>query len=154
MVEWVHQTIHNMIHTQKLCSKHDLPDGWIGVLMAVALGMRTTIHTTNHASPTQLVFGRDHFLNVNFEADWQYIQHCKQRMIVQNNKHENAKRTPHQYNIGNKVLVLANPNRKHGEDEYLSVPHMVTHVYDINTLRLRHETITVEPSTKHGIFGK
>jgi hypothetical protein len=63
MVEWVHQTIHNMICTQKLCSKHDLSNGWIGVLMAVALGMRTTIHTTNRASPTQLVFGCDHFLN-------------------------------------------------------------------------------------------
>jgi hypothetical protein len=29
--------------------------GWIGVLMAVALGMRATIHTTNRASPTQLI---------------------------------------------------------------------------------------------------
>jgi hypothetical protein len=140
MVEWVHQTIHNMIRTQKLCSKHDLPDGWIGVLTAVALGMHATIHTTNHTSPTQLVFGCNHFLNVNFEANWQYIKQCKQHMIVQNNKHKNAKGAPHQYNIGNKVLVLADPNRKHGEDEYLSVPHTVTHVYGNNTLRLRHET--------------
>jgi NADH:ubiquinone oxidoreductase subunit len=140
MVERVHQTIHNMIRTQKLRSKHDLPDGWIGVLTAVALSMRATIHTTNRASPTQLVFGRDHFLNVNFEANWQYIKHRKQRMIVQNNKRENAKRAPHQYNIGDKVLVLADPNRKHGEDEYLPAPHTVTHVYGNNTLRLRHET--------------
>jgi hypothetical protein len=116
------------MHTQNLCSKHDLPDGWIGVLMAVVLGMHATIHTTNHASPTQLVFGCNHFLNVNFKADWQYIKHCKQCMIVQNNKCKNAKRTPHQYNIGNKVLVLANPSWKHGEDEYLPVPHTVTHV--------------------------
>jgi hypothetical protein len=53
---------------------------------------------------------------------------------------QNAKRTPHQYNIGDKVLVLADPNQKHGEDEYLPAPHMVTHVYDNNTLQLRHET--------------
>jgi NADH:ubiquinone oxidoreductase subunit len=86
------------------------------------------------------VFGRDHFLNVNFEANWQYIKQCKQRMIVQNNKRENAKRAPHQYNIGDKVLVLADPNQKHGEDEYLSAPHTVTHVYGNNTLWLRHET--------------
>ncbi|ESQ10401.1 MAG: hypothetical protein N838_35560 [Thiohalocapsa sp. PB-PSB1] len=84
MVERAHQTIHNMIRTQNLRSKHDLPNGWIGVLTAVALGMRATIHTTNRASPTQLMFGRDHFLNVNFEANWQYIKHRKQRMIVQN----------------------------------------------------------------------
>jgi hypothetical protein len=103
--------------------------------------MRATIHTTNHASPTQLMFGCNHFLNVNFEANWQYIKHCKQRMIVQNNKRKNVKqRTPHQYNIGDKVLVLADPNWKHGEDEYLPAPHTVTHVYGNNTLRLRHET--------------
>jgi hypothetical protein len=102
--------------------------------------MHATIHMTNHASPTQLVFGCNHFLNVNFEADWQYIKHCKQCMIVQNNKHKNAKRTPHQYNIGDKVLVQADPSCKHGEDKYLPVPHMVTHVYDNNTLWLRHET--------------
>jgi hypothetical protein len=81
-----------------------------------------------------------HFLNVNFEANWQYIKHRKQHMIVQNNKRENAKRAPHQYNIGDKVLVLADPNRKHGEDEYLPAPHTVTHVYGNNTLRLRHKT--------------
>ena len=110
MVEHAYQTIHNMIYTQILHSKHDLPDGWIGVLMAVALGMCATIHTTNCDSPTQLMFGHNHFLNVNFEADWQYIKHCKQCMIVQNNKRKNAKRTSHQYNIGNKVLVLADPS--------------------------------------------
>jgi hypothetical protein len=63
----------------------------IGVLMAVVLGMCTTIHTSNHTSPTELMFGRDHFLNVNFEANWQYIKHHKQRMIVQNNKRKNVK---------------------------------------------------------------
>ena len=136
----MHQTIYNMICTQKLRSKHNLPDGWIGVLMAVALGMRTTIHTTNHASPTQLVFGHNHFLNVNFKADWQYIKHCKQCMIVQNNKCKNTKQTPHQYNIGDKVLVFANPSWKHGDNKYLPAPHTVTHMYDNNTLWLRHET--------------
>ena len=80
MVECAHQTIHNMIHTQNLQSKEDLLNGWIGVLMAVALGMHATIHMSNHASVTQLVF--DYFLNVNFKADWQYIKHYKQHMIV------------------------------------------------------------------------
>jgi hypothetical protein len=56
MVECAHQTIHNMIHTQNLQSKHGLPDGWIGVLMAVALSMHATIHTTNCTSPTKLAF--------------------------------------------------------------------------------------------------
>jgi hypothetical protein len=72
---------------QNLQSKEDLPDDWIGVLTALALGICATIHMTNCASPTQLVFGCNHFLNINFEADWQYI---KQNMIVQNNKCKNT----------------------------------------------------------------
>ena len=57
---------------QTLKKKEDLPDGsWTGILMAVMLGMHATIHMTDWASPTQLVFGQDHFLNVNFKANWQ-----------------------------------------------------------------------------------
>jgi hypothetical protein len=72
MVEHAHQTIHNMICTNNLCSKEDLPIGWIGVLTAVALGMHATIHTISCASPTQLVLGCNHFLNVNFEVTSQF----------------------------------------------------------------------------------
>jgi hypothetical protein len=96
--------------------------------------MYATIHTTNRAFPTQLVFRHDHFLNINFKADWQYIKYHKQCMIVQNNKHKNAKQAPHQYTMKDKVLVQADPSWKHGEDEYLPVPHKVTHVYDNKTL--------------------
>jgi hypothetical protein len=32
--------------------------------------------------------------DVNFEANWQYIKHRKQRMIVQNNKRKNASELP------------------------------------------------------------
>jgi hypothetical protein len=44
---------------------------WDGILSALGFAMRATVHTTNRASPAQLVFGRDAMLNVNFEANWQ-----------------------------------------------------------------------------------
>jgi hypothetical protein len=58
--------------------------------------MRATYHTTMQATPTQLVFGRDHMLNTKFEANWTYICERKQQIIRQNNIKENAKRIPHQ----------------------------------------------------------
>ena len=139
MVERAHQTIHTLIQSQGIKGKRDLPDGWSGILGAVALGMRATVHTTNRATPSQLVFGRDHFLSVNFEADWQYIKERKQAMIRQNNQRENSKRKPHTYQVNDQVLVKLNPSRKHGEARYKG-PYRVTRVNDNGTLELEQGT--------------
>ena len=61
-------------------------DGFSGILAAIAFAMQAMVHTTMQATPTQLVFNRDVIHNVHFEADWQYIKDCKQRLICQNNK--------------------------------------------------------------------
>ena len=97
--------------------------------------MRSTVHTTNQATPTQLVFGRDACLNVSFEADWQYIKARKQKLIQQNNKRENDKRVPHEYHVGDRVLVLQAPNRKHGKDRYAG-PYVIQRVNDNGTVTL------------------
>ena len=101
MVERAHQTIHNLIATQgDQVQRMTSPDGsWDGILSAVGFAMRATIHTTMRATPAQLVFNRDAIHNTRFEADWQYIKQRRQRQIVQNNDRENAKRTPHTYQV-------------------------------------------------------
>ena len=78
-------------------------------------------------------------LNVSFEANWQYIKERKQKLIVQNNMRENEKRRSHEYKVGDKVLVLQNPNRKHGEDRYKG-PYKIQNVYDNGTVRLLQGT--------------
>ena len=55
-------------------------------------------------------------LNVSFQADWEYICDRKQKLIIQNNKRENNKRLEHTYSVGDKVMLLDPPNRKHGAD--------------------------------------
>jgi hypothetical protein len=141
MVERAHQTIHNMIRTQRIKGAQDLPkdDPWSGLLSAVAFAMRATVHTTTQATPTQLVFNRDALHNVRFEADWKYIKDRKQRLIVQNNKRENAKRKPYTYHVNDTVMVLQDPNRKHGDDRYKG-PYTVHAVNDNGTLTLRQGT--------------
>ena len=71
IVERVHQTIGNMIRTW-FVDDPDLDDKnpHAGLLSAVAFATRATIHTTLNATPSQLVFGRDAMLNMEFEADW------------------------------------------------------------------------------------
>jgi len=85
--------------------------------------------------PTQLVFGCDAMLNATFQADWQFIRERKQRLIIQNNKHENAKRKPHAYNVGDVVVVKAGKGRKHGSNPYLE-PMRITQAHDNGTVKL------------------
>ncbi len=140
MVERAHQTIHNMIRTNQIRDKRDLVfESWSGILSALGFAMRATVHTTNRATPSQLVFGRDAMLNVNFEANWQYIKDRKQKLILQNNKRENTKRIPHEYQVGDQVMVLQEPNRKHGADRYKG-PYSINHVYDNGTVKLTQNT--------------
>jgi hypothetical protein len=88
------------------------------------------------------VFGRDAIHNTNFTANWQYIKERKQRLIIQNNKRENATRTPHAYSVGDQVLVHQDPNRKHGRD-YNAGPYSITRVND-------NGTVTLQQGMPHG----
>jgi hypothetical protein len=42
---------------------------------------------------------------VQFEANWQYIKECKQRLIIQNDKRKNAKWAEHTHAIGDNVVL-------------------------------------------------
>ena len=129
-----------MVRTFGLKDARDLGDyGWKGILAAVRQAMRSTVHTTTRATPSQLVFNRDAILNISFEADWQYIKERKQRLIVQNNRRENAKRIEHTYNVEDKVMIRQDPSRKHGSALYKG-PYTVTRVYDNGTVKLARAT--------------
>jgi hypothetical protein len=101
--------------------------------------MRATVHTTMRATPMQLVFGRDAIHNVRFQADWQYIKERRQKLIIQNNERENAKRTPHTYQQGDQVMILQYQHRKYGQPKYTG-PHTIDRVNDNGTVRLRQDT--------------
>jgi transposase InsO family protein len=77
IIERIHQVVGDMIRVQNIRDKHDLDKdfGRTGVLSAIRQAVRSLVHTTTRATPTQyLVFGRDALLNVSFQADWDYIK--------------------------------------------------------------------------------
>ena len=84
----------------------------------------------------QLVFGRDAILNIQFKANWKLIKERKQQLIKQNNKRENSKRAPHQYQVGDEVLIKQDQNTKFGTDPYKG-PYTITDVRNNGTVRLR-----------------
>ena len=137
IVERVHQTVHNMVRSFEVRSRKELDEtyGWLGILSAVRRAVNSTVHTTLRATPAQLVFGRDALLNISFQADWEYIKERKQKLILQNNKRENAKRKPYTYGEGDQVMILQDPNRKYGEPLFKG-PYTVTQVYNNGTVQL------------------
>jgi hypothetical protein len=150
ILERVHKVLHNMVQVLELKVARDLPDyGWTSILSAIRQAIRSTVHTTSRATPTQLVFSRDAILNVSCEANWQYIKERKQRLIVQNNKCKNATHIPHQYNVGDRVMVRLHPNRKQGTDQSKG-PFTVTQVYDTGTVKLSRATPAGGAAMRHG----
>ena len=140
VVERIHQVVHQMIRSQEIGGKEDydaLPFGWDGILAAIRRAVNSTVHTTTEATPTQLVYGRDALLNISFQANWEYIKQKKQKVILQNNKRENATRIPHQCSVGDRVMVKQQPNRKHGGPRHKG-PYTITQVNDDNgTVKLQ-----------------
>ena len=94
-----------------------------GLSTTTAFAIRCTYHTTLHSTPGQLVFGRDMIFNIQHAANWDIIRQHKQKMINQNNARENAKRIPHQYKAGDKVMLHTGTENKY-EQPY-SGPHTI-----------------------------
>jgi len=140
IVERVHQTIGNMIRTWFVDDPElDETNPYAGLLSAVANATRATFHTTLNATPSQLVFGRDAMMNVEFKADWTSIRNRKQKRIDENNRRENAKRKEHKFSIGDQILIKTDPNRKYGQNAYKG-PYRIIRVNDNGTLRYQNGT--------------
>ena len=118
----------------------DGPAPYTGLLTAVALATRATVHTTMNATLCQLVFGQDAFLRMEFQADWNTIRARKQARINENNVRENQKRIPHTYNVGDRILIKNNPKQKFGTNAYAG-PYLVTEVRNNGTIRYRKGNI-------------
>ena len=113
---------------------------WEGILAATMYAMKATYHTTLKATPMQLVFGRDAILNTKFEADWKVISQNKQEMINKNNQRENARRLPHQYKKGDKILHQADWHYKFGSDPY-SGPFTIRKVNNNGTVVIKKDSV-------------
>ena len=136
IVERVHQVIGNIIRTFELQTNYlDEDDPWKGILSATAFAIRCTYHTTLHSTPGQLVFGRDMIFNIKHTANWEVIRQHKQKLIQTNNKKENAKRIPHKYSAGDKVMLHKGTENKY-EQPYTG-PHKIIATYPNGTVTLQ-----------------
>ena len=119
VLERIHQVIGNMIKTFRIYDREylDEQNPWSGILSAIMFGIRATYHTTLEATPMQLVFQRDAILPIDYQPDWNKIQINKRKRIELNDARENKSRIPHEYKVGDMILITRNKRSKHGERE-------------------------------------
>ena len=136
VLERIHQVIGNMIKTFRIYDREDLDeqDPWSGILAAIMFGVRATYHTTLEATPMQLVFKRDAILPIDYQPDWNKIQNNKRKRIELNNARENKSRIPHEYKVGDMILITRNKRSKHGEREK-DGPYPIVQVNNDGTVR-------------------
>ena len=73
--------------------------------------------------------------NIKHEANWKAINERKQRIIAKNNKYENSKRLPHDYKVGDKVLLERHDARK--MERPYDGPYKITQVYTNGTVTIK-----------------
>jgi hypothetical protein len=74
-------------------------------------------------------------LNIKHEANWEYIRSRKQKIIEKNNKAENRKRIPHEYTVGDKVLLKRGNENKY-EAPYQG-PYTILKINENGTVRMK-----------------
>ena len=74
-------------------------------------------------------------LPIKFEADWALIEQQKQNNINNSNLRENKSRVPHEYKVGDKVL-LQKPGLLRKMTTPYSGPYEVSHVFTNGTLSI------------------
>ena len=106
IIERIHQVIANMLCTSNPITDSESTKFRIQQqLHATQWAINSTYHTTLKASPAQLVFGRDMIMSTTYLANWAAIQHRKQEVTNAANKQENKHRIPHEYHVGDKILI-------------------------------------------------
>ena len=79
-------------------------------------------------------------LNIKHEADWELIRQRKQEMINKNNLRENSKRTPYEYQAGQKVLLKTGTEYKWEKPQ--EGPYNILEVFKNGTVRLQKGPVT------------
>jgi transposase InsO family protein len=137
IIERVHQVLGNALRNFEI-EKRELDEHqpWDEFLSSAAFAIRSTHHTTLGASPAQLVFNRDMFLPIQFVADWTNIRLKRQKEINKSNSRENKSRIPHEYKIGDRIL-LTTPGILPKLISPRTGPYAVVNVHDNGTVTIR-----------------
>ncbi len=108
IIERMHKVLADMLRVQ-LTSKHEKEDPVKDLTSAAAYAIRATVHGVTKFTPAQLVYSKDMILRTTIEAKVELVRQRREAALRVNNARENKRRIHHEYQPGDKILILANP---------------------------------------------
>merc|ERR1712032_1463102 len=100
ILERIHQVLADCLRTFELDDAEideDEEDPFDEYLSSASYAIRCAFHSTHGHSPGELVFGRDMFMPVERNIDWEAIKERKQKAIRKSNQREKSKRIDYKY---------------------------------------------------------
>ena len=131
-----------MIRTRDLNMSETVEDTMIeDFLVDAAWAIRSTYHTVLKSTPGAAIFGKDMLFDIPYVADWNVIGKHRQEQVESTNRRENKSRLPHDYAIGDKVLIKKDGILRKAEDKYEG-PYTITQVHCNGTVRIQRGSIS------------
>ena len=135
----MHQTVGNilrtLVHVHRPKDYNEAADLVDDALATANHTLRAASHSTLKATPGSVAFGRNMLLNIPFQADLYALQKRRQLLIDRNLLRANNKRRAHDYQPGEKVLMLDDKADK--LDPPAIGPYPITKVHTNGTVTLR-----------------
>ncbi len=135
---------------EQLCStifEHDWQDDIDTLIQACAYALRATAPSNKPYSPAQLAFGCDMLFWQTIIVDWERVKAIRHKKTLANNAKENRKRIPHDFKVGDKVLIVFKPyerriNPKISPSTYQSGPFTILAIYANGNVKLQRGEYT------------
>ena len=92
-----------------------------------------------------MVFGKDMLFRQNVLVNWELVKDLRRKQHQANNKKENQKRKPHQYKVGDWILLVKPKYEREKQAKlmpYTEGPYKITKVYTNGNLRILRGTYT------------
>ena len=109
-------------------------------LVDASWAIRSTYHTVLKSTPGAAIFGRDMLLDIPYVADWNVIGRRRQDQVESTNRRENKFRVPHDYAIGDKILIKKDGILRKAESKYEG-PYTIIQVHCNGTVRIQRGSI-------------
>jgi transposase InsO family protein len=116
--ERIHHTMGDIIRTMVNDNEPtNVAQAWELVDLIIARvqhALRATVHRTYNISPGALVFHRDMSLLLPILADFEQLRQKRQALIDRNSARENLRCRFKDYEVGDEVMILTEPESKLG----------------------------------------
>jgi len=81
-------------------------------------------------------------LPIRFKADWARIKARRQEEMLRNNERENRSRIPHNYQVGDKILLDVQGIKRKLRTPVRTGPYTIQRIYSNGTIRIQRGAVT------------